>query len=62
MTVGLCCVLLVLDLAALVLLRKKLREKKGARTAVTLVCVLIALALAGYLALTALFLNASYHK
>ena len=62
MTVGLCCVLLVLDLAALVLLRNKLREKKGARTAVTIVCVLIALALAGYLALTALFLNAAYHK
>ena len=62
MTVGLCCVLLVLDLAAFVLLRNKLCGKKGARTAVTLVCVLIAIALAGYLALTALFLDAAYHK
>lgn len=62
MTVGLCCVLLVLDLAAFVLLRNKLRGKKGARTAVTIVCVLIAIALAGYLALTALFLDAAYHK
>lgn len=58
MTVGLCCVLLVLDLGALALLRKK----KGARTAATIVCVLLALALAGYLALTALFLDAAYHK
>lgn len=62
MTVGLCCILLVLDLAALVLLRRLLRKKKGARTAVTIVCVLIALALAGYLALTVLFLDAAYHK
>ena len=62
MTVGLACLLLVLDLAALVLLRRKLRGKKGARTAVTIACVLIALALAGYLALTALFLDAAYHK
>mgnify|MGYP006902869694 FL=1 len=62
MTVGLACLLLVLDLAALVLLRRKLRGKKSARTAVTIVCALIALALAGYLALTALFLDAAYHK
>ena len=62
MTAGLACLLLVLDLAALVLLRRKLRGKKGARTAVTIACVLIALALAGYLALTALFLDAAYHK
>lgn len=62
MTVGLCCVLLVLDLGALALLRGLLRQKKGARTAATIVCVLLALALAGYLALTALFLDAAYHK
>lgn len=62
MTIGLCCVLLVLDLAALVLLRRLLRKKKGVLMAVTIVCVLIALALAGYLALSALFLDAAYHK
>lgn len=62
MTAGLCCVLLVLDLGALVLLRRLLRKKKDARTAATIVCVLLALALAGYLALTALFLDAAYHK
>ena len=62
MTAGLACLLLALDLAALVLLRKWLRGKKTARTAVTVLCILLALALAGYLALTALFLDAAYHK
>lgn len=61
MPVGLACLLLVLDLAALALLPQKLREKRGARIAVTCVCVLIALALAGYLLLTAIFLDAAYH-
>lgn len=62
MPVGLACLLLMLDVAALVVLPKKLREKRGARIAVTCVCVLIALALVGYLALTAIFLDAAYHK
>ena len=62
MTAGLSCALLVLDLAALVILRRKLREKKHARTAVSVVCGVIAFALGGYLALTALFLDAAYHK
>ena len=62
MPVGLACLLLVLDLAALALLPKKLRRKKSTRIAVTCVCVLIALALVVYLALTAIFLDAAYHK
>lgn len=62
MTAGLSCALLVLDLAALVILRIRLREKKHARMIVSVVCGLIAFALGGYLALTALFLDAAYHK
>ncbi len=62
MPLWLACLLLMLDVAALVVLPKKLREKRGARIAVTCVCVLIALALVGYLALTAIFLDAAYHK
>ena len=62
MPLWLACLLLMLDVAALVVLPKKLREKSGARIAVTCVCVLIALALVGYLALTAIFLDAAYHK
>ena len=62
MPLWLACLLLVLDIAALVLLPKRLREKKGARIAVTCVCIFVALALVGYLALTAIFLDAAYHK
>ena len=62
MPLWLACLLLMLDVATLVVLPKKLREKRGARIAVTCVCVLIALALVGYLALTAIFLDAAYHK
>ena len=62
MPLWLACLLLVLDIAALVLLPKRLRGKKGARIAVTCVCIFVALALVGYLALTAIFLDAAYHK
>ena len=62
MTIGLTCMLLVLDLAVFVVLRRKLREKNRARTIVSIACILLAAALAGYLALTALFLDAAYHK
>ena len=47
MPVGLACLLLVLDLAALALLPKKLRRKKSTRIAVICVCSVIAIALAG---------------
>ena len=56
MPVGLACLLLVLDLAALALLPKKLRRKKSTRIAVICVCSVIAIAL-----LTAIFLDAAYH-
>ena len=61
MPVGLACLLLVLDLATLALLPQKLRRKKSTRTAVICVCSVIAIALAGYLLLTAIFLDAAYH-
>ena len=48
-------------LAALALLPKKLRRKKSTRIAVICVCSVIAIALAGYLLLTAIFLDAAYH-
>ena len=60
MPVGLACLLLVLDLAALALLPPKLR-KKSTRIAVICACSVIAIALAGYLLLTAIFLDAAYH-
>ena len=47
--------------AALALLPKKLRRKKSTRIAVICVCSVIAIALAGYLLLTAIFLDAAYH-
>lgn len=62
MTAGVSFLLLILDLAALAVLRRRLREKKRARTVVTVLCVLLAIALAGYLALTALLLNGAYHN
>ncbi len=61
MPVGLACLLLVLDLAALALLPPKLRRKKSTRIAVICACSVIAIALAGYLLLTAIFLDAAYH-
>ena len=62
MPVWLACLLLIADIAALIVFPKKLRGKKGARIAVICGCVLIALVLVGYLALTAIFLDAAYHK
>ena len=52
---------MVLDLAALALLPKKLRRKKSTRITVICMCSVIAIALAGYLLLTAIFLDAAYH-
>ena len=62
MTAGVSFLLLILDLAAFCVLRRRLREKKRARTIVTVLCVLLAIALAGYLALTAILLNGAYHN
>ena len=36
--------------------------KTAARTVVNIVCILLAAALAGYLALTAILLNGAYHN
>ena len=47
--------------AALALLPKKLRRKKSTRITVICMCSVIAIALAGYLLLTAIFLDAAYH-
>ena len=62
MPVWLAALLLIADLAALFALRKVLREKKAARVIATCVLSLAAVLLLGYLALTAIFLDAAYHK
>ena len=62
MPVWLAALLLIVDLAALCALRKALRENKAARRIVTCVLSLAAVLLLGYLALTAIFLDAAYHK
>lgn len=62
MPVWLACLLLVLDGAVFCVLRRRLREKTAARTIASIVCILLAAALAGYLALTAILLNGAYHN
>lgn len=62
MPVWLACLLLVLDGAAFCVLRRRLRGKTAARTVVSIVCILLAAALAVYLALTAILLNGAYHN
>lgn len=62
MPVWLAALLLIVDLAALFVLRRALCGKKAARMIATCVLSLVAVLLLGYLALTAIFLDAAYHK
>lgn len=59
MPLWLACVLLVLDLAALVYFRRHLRQKKTMRVIATCVCGLLAALLLLYLALAAMLLFAA---
>ncbi len=59
MPLWLACVLLVLDLAALVYFRRHLRQKKTMRAIATCVCGLLAALLLLYLALAAMLLFAA---
>ena len=62
MTLMTAAVLLVLALAGLFAAPRLLREKKGLRIACTVLCALIVLACALYIALTLLCLDAARHK
>lgn len=62
MTLMTAAVLLVLALAGLFAAPRLLREKKGPRIACMVLCALIVLACALYIALTLLFLDAARHK
>ena len=62
MTLMTAAVLLVLALAGLFATPRLLRKKKGLRIACTVLCALLVLACALYIALTLLFLDAARHK
>ena len=62
MTLMTAAVLLVLALAGLFAALRLLREKKGPRIACTVLCALLVLSCALYIALTLLFLDAARHK